>query len=157
MIQRIQTLFLALAAATVLLMFTLPLAEYRVGGQGFVLGLHGLLFADGSEVEDVSLQMPLVALAMALAAMWVIVVFLYRNRSRQVRLIRYTYLVGAALVVAEWMTHRSVVSFLKGAGTTEAMLQPGFFLPLAGLALAFLSERAIRKDEELVRSADRLR
>lgn len=157
MIQRIQTLFLACAAAAVLLMLVFPLVEYRAGDRGILLGLGGLHFADGSAAEDVSLQLPLRALVLALGAMWLILIFLFGNRGRQVRLIRYTYLVGAALLVAEWITHRSVVAYLKHGGAVEAMLQPGYFLPLAGMALAFLAERAIRKDEELVRSADRLR
>lgn len=157
MIQRIQTLFLLAAAAAVLLMFGFALVEYRSGETGFTLGLVGLSFADGGRAEDVSLQMPLAALAVALAAMWVLLIFLFRNRQRQVRLIRYTYLVGAALVVAEWITHRSVVAYLKQGGAVDAMLQPAFFLPLAGLVLAYLAERAIKKDDDLVRSADRLR
>jgi hypothetical protein len=46
--------------------------------------------------------------------------------------------------------------FEKLSGT-NAQYTIGAFLPLASVILLFLSNRSIKKDEELVKSADRLR
>ncbi|MFN3876327.1 MAG: DUF4293 family protein, partial [Flavobacteriales bacterium] len=46
---------------------------------------------------------------------------------------------------------------LAQAHRPEAAFGAAFFLPFGAVLLGILAERAIRKDEELVRSADRLR
>lgn len=158
MIQRIQSLFLLLAAALVLLLFAVPVAEYdRADHQRFVMTLTGVESLDGTPMQDIVYQMPLHALTAVLAAIWLILIFLYRDRVRQARLVRYSYLVGATLMVALWITQGSVAAYLGSGSELSHSLSPGFFLPIVGMALAFFAERAIRKDEALVRSADRLR
>jgi len=158
MIQRIQSVLLALAAAAVLLLFAVPLVAYdRADQQRLTMTLTGVELADGTPVQDVRFQMPLHVLAAVLAGLWLALIFLYRDRSRQARLARYSQLIGATLVVALWITHRSVAAYLEQGEGLSYVLQPGFFLPIAGMLLVFLAERAIRKDEALVRSADRLR
>lgn len=158
MIQRIQSVMLALAAAAVLLLFAMPLVAYdRADQQRLIMMLTGVEHADGAPVQDVRYQMPLQVLAAVLGALWLALVFLYRNRSRQARLARYSQLIGATLMVGLWITHRSVAAYLEQGEQIGYVLLPGFFLPIVGMVLVFLAERAIRKDESLVRSADRLR
>ena len=158
MIQRIQSVMLALAAAAVLLLFAVPLVAYdRADQQRLIMMLTGVEHADGAPVQDVRYQMPLQVLAAVLGALWLALVFLYRNRSRQARLARYSQLIGATLMVGLWITHRSVAAYLEQGEQIGYILLPGFFLPIVGMVLVFLAERAIRKDEALVRSADRLR
>lgn len=158
MIQRIQSVMLALAAAAVLLLFAVPLVAYdRADQQRLIMMLTGVEHADGAPVQDVRYQMPLQVLAAVLGALWLALVFLYRNRSRQARLARYSQLIGATLMVGLWITHRSVAAYLEQGEQIGYVLLPGFFLPIVGMVLVFLAERAIRKDESLVRSADRLR
>lgn len=158
MIQRIQSVMLALAAAAVLLLFAMPLVAYdRADQQRLIMMLTGVEHADGAPVQDVRYQMPLQVLAAVLGALWLALVFLYRNRSRQARLARYSQLIGATLMVGLWITHRSVAAYLEQGEQIGYILLPGFFLPIVGMVLVFLAERAIRKDESLVRSADRLR
>lgn len=158
MIQRIQSLFLLLAAVLVLLLFAVPLAEYdRADQQRFVMTLTGVESSEGTRIQDIVYQMPLHALTAVLAAIWLTLIFLFRDRIRQARLLRYSYLVGATLMVALWITQGSVAAYLRNGAELGHALLPGFFLPIAGMAMAFLAERAIRKDEALVRSADRLR
>jgi hypothetical protein len=158
MIQRIQSVFLALAAAAVLLLFVFPMAEYRLSDEGrYHMGLTGLVRDDGTPVQDADYQLPIVVLALVLAGLWLVALFLYRNRSRQLRILRYGFLMAAALQASLWITHGSIAAYLAQDARAGYSLLPAFFIPVAGAVLAFMADRAIRKDEALVRSADRLR
>ncbi len=158
MVQRIQSLFLLAAALVVALLFALPLASYeQADGGRYLLGVLGLTTADGVEVADVSLKLPLHVLAAILGALLLVTIFFFKDRTRQVRFVRFSYLAAVSLLVAEWITHASVLAYLEQGGKVDYALQPGFFLPFAAIFLGLAAERAIKKDEALVRSADRLR
>ncbi|MBK7946142.1 MAG: DUF4293 family protein [Flavobacteriales bacterium] len=148
---------MALAAA-VLLLFAFPLVQYhRADQQHFNMALTSLQLTDGTPVQDADYKLPVAVLAVVLAGLWLVAVFLYRNRPRQVRMVRYGYLLAATLFASMWITHSSVAAYIGREAQLDFALQPAFFLPLLAVALAFLADRAIRKDEALVRSADRLR
>ena len=72
---------------------------------------------------------------------------------------RATFLAVAALGVIAFLfiTDNSMRAYLERSGEVVSSYGPRFFLPMVILVLAFLAERGIRKDEELVRSVDRLR
>lgn len=158
MIQRVQSLYLLAAALLAALLFVLPLVEYdRVDHLRFTLTVLGLSTADGVPVTDVSLKLPLHVLTGILAGMLLACIFFFKDRPRQVRFVRFTYLVAVALLVAEWITHGSVRAYLEQESNLGYTLLPAFYLPFGCIVLGLLAERAIKKDEALVRSADRLR
>ena len=80
-------------------------------------------------------------------------IFAYRNRSLQVRLTRYASAVKGLLLLM------AVGLFLAVPHSTGALVSYGVALPLPliGIVLDLLAVRGIRKDEELVRSLDRIR
>ena len=158
MLQRIQSIFLLAAAILAMLMFAMPLVEYdRVDHLRYALKLMGLETVEGVSVTDVSLKLPLHAITGILAAMLLVSIFFFKNRPRQIRFVRFTYLVAVTLLVAEWITHTSVQAYLEQESNLGYVLLPAFYLPFGCILLAIMAERAIRKDENLVRSADRLR
>lgn len=143
MIQRIQSVFLFLAAAVCLVLFTLPVATTSTpeAASG--------LFADGQyTLSDDPILMGFFGLA---GLLLVLGIFLFRNRPLQIRL--------------SWL---SIALVLGGVGygfyllstdeaQDEAQAAIGIALPLLAIALAYLAKTYIHKDERLVRSADRLR
>ena len=158
MIQRKQTVFLALAALLAGLMFAFPLVEYdRVDHLRFILKLWGLFNIDGTPVPDVSLKLPIHAVTAILAALLLVCIFLYGSRARQLRFVRMTYLFALALQVGVLITHMSVRAYLAQGSSVEYSFGPAFFFPIGILVFGFLAERGIRKDEELIKSMDRLR
>ncbi len=158
MLQRIQSVFLVVAAICAGLLFVLPLARYqRADQQQFTLTLTGLVTADATEVQDVALKLQPHLLCVLLVVLLLVTVFFFKNRPRQVRLVRFAYLLAVLLAVALWITHTSVQAYLEQNGRAGEQLLPGFFLPFAAIVFGVLAERAIKKDEALVRSADRLR
>lgn len=158
MIQRKQTVYLALAALMAGLMYAFPLVEYdRIDHQRFILELWGLFHADGSAVPDVTFNFPLHLIVGILGALLVVCIFLFKNRPRQIRLVRMGYLFALMAQAAVLFTHMSVRAYLAQDSVLEYTLFPGFFLPIGIVVLCFLAERGIRKDEELIKSMDRLR
>jgi hypothetical protein len=158
MIQRKQTVFLALAAVLAGLMFAFPLVKYdRVDLQRFSLKLWGLFSIEGTPVPDVSLKLPIHAVTAILAALLLVCIFLYGSRARQLRFVRMTYLFALAVQVGVLITHLSVRAYLAQNSSVAYAFGPAFFFPIGILVLCFLAERGIRKDEELIKSVDRLR
>lgn len=146
MIQRIQTVYLVLAAACGFGALALPLATTGKAIES------SELFSDAAfTVQDNPGLLALFAIAGVLA---VVAVFLYKNRPVQMKVTRFALIadiVGLVLtVILFWRDLNNVGAEEIGDGT-------GAYLPLAFILFAILALRGIRKDENLVRSADRLR
>lgn len=83
----------------------------------------------------------------------VVAIFLYKNRKLQIKFALATAVLSAVLTAL-------VAWFAYSAGEKyQAVLSPGIrtFLPLVILLLSIMACLGIRKDENLVRSYDRLR
>ncbi len=158
MLQRKQTLFLLLAAAFALLTLAFPIASYSRGDiTGFVFRTTGLFTSEGVEVQDASTRIPFAILIGVLAAALIACVFLYKNRTRQMGFVRGTYMLTLIVIASMFVTDSSISTYLSQGGKVTTHYGASSLLPLLTLLLAFLAERAIRKDEKLVKSADRLR
>ena len=64
-------------------------------------------------------------------------------------------LIGATVFL--FITSNSVRAWLEQGGRVGTTYGASAVLPLAMIVFAFLAERGIRRDEQLVRSMDRLR
>lgn len=161
MIQRKQSLFLLLAALLAFSTWLFPVATYQRGGELFELRTYGLFTSEGVEVVEepgrrlvrVPFEAVMTVIGVALAAC----IFLYRNRQRQGRFVRGTYMVVLGAIAFLFITDRSVTTYLEQDGRVDAGYGLSFMIPLIVLVLAFMADRAIKADEDLVRSADRLR
>lgn len=146
MIQRIQTVYLVLAAACGFGALALPLATTSQEIQ------NSELFADA--VFNVQDNIGLLALFALAGLLSVIAIFLYNNRPVQMKLTRFALvadIVGLVLtIILFWRDLGNVESAEVGDGA-------GAYLPLGFILFAILALRGIKKDENLVRSADRLR
>jgi hypothetical protein len=157
MLQRKQSLFLGLAALLCLATWLFPIATYTQADQGFSLRTSGLYTQDGIAVTDVDVKMPFHLVLTVLGAALVATVFMYGNRPRQMRFVRGTYLLMLGVIAFMFITDRSVTGYLSGAGAVQARYGLSFVMPIVALILTFMAERAIKADEALVRSMDRLR
>lgn len=143
MIQRIQSIFLLLAAAAALGLFGLPLAATAEPLSDSVL------FADAQyQLGDHWSLMT----AFGLAGVFLLAaIFLFRNRKLQMNLTLFGVLlsiIGAGI---------SAFFFFSDTGANEAAASSGIGLPVAAIIFGLLAYTYINKDEKLVRSADRLR
>ncbi|PTX22334.1 uncharacterized protein DUF4293 [Pontibacter mucosus] len=166
MIQRIQTVFLALLAIAMICVLFLPLWSKTdpTTGEEVVLtawNMKSYFLTEQGEPGEVGSvpQRGTIAIGMlAIAAIVIAVyeIFQYKSRLNQMKL----GLLNTLILMATLITMLYYAYFVGGdlvlpgeKGTFEA----GFFMPLLALVLNSLANRFIKRDEDLVRSVDRLR
>lgn len=157
MLQRKQSLFLLLAALLCFATWLFPVATYERAAEAFEYRTTGLFRSDGTELEDIGLKVPFAIILSVLGAAFLVTIFLYNNRPRQKRFVRSSYLLMLGVITFLFITGNSMRTYLDQGGVTTRTFGVAFFLPIIALVVAFLAERAIKADEELVRSVDRLR
>lgn len=135
MIQRIQTVYLFLAAVLNISVFFTPIYRHAVNdpqawiGVGFAISLTLSFLIAGASI------------------------FLYQNRNLQLRVVKSgTYIQIVAIGFAA-----GILFSLGGFGTFLWQEVLGSGLIVVALVLYWLAGRAIKKDEELVKSMDRIR
>ena len=149
MIQRIQSVFLLLAAGALGSQFAVPYLQTSDGNPARTLPA----LADG--VLNPLDNPGLLGLTVLGAIVSLAAIFLFKNRSLQARLAGIGAGVGVLLLALATFTAKTTLDQAPADGSIQFSL--GLALPVAALILNWLAARAIRKDESLVRSMDRLR
>lgn len=154
MLQRIQTIYLALAAISMGLMFAFSITRYAVGDKSYYMDVFGM---DINGVNVVGI--PFYLIAGVIGGLSLVMIFLYKNRQNQLRIGMANFIFSLVFVVLIYIYSGSVVSEIPHAEGIPVVPGYGFafFMPVVALAFMFLANRAIRKDEKLVKSLDRLR
>jgi hypothetical protein len=158
MLQRLQTLYLAIVAIACILLFFFPLANYYDEIQGnYKFFLYGIQSMDPEPKVTFSsfFTIPLVFLVVVSFIFTVSTIFLYKKRLLQIRICTFNVLTNIVLIMVIFFFYATRIK-------TMTLIEPdynyiGIVLPLISLAFLVLASRAIRKDEALVKSADRLR
>jgi len=157
MIQRIQSLFLLGAALVSGALFFLPLSEVPFTSSEGVKGVLTLsVMQVTSSIEDPGQVLApkyfLLILNLLILAASIYIIFLFKNRPAQIRLTALTGLLSAVLLILTFYYSDSMAE----AGGRPHYLS-GVYLIAAQTFLFMAARRFIRKDEQLVRSADRIR
>ena len=139
MIQRIQTLWLALASMAALA--TLRFSFYS----GNKLDVNQ---AKGFHELTATSNFLLLILTAGIGVCSLIVIFLYKNRRLQLRL---TILALVLSLLNIFLYYRETLAYTEGNFTITAILT--LLIPI----FLFFAIRGIYKDEKLIKSADRLR
>lgn len=163
MLQRIQSIFLALATVLGLAVFFFPLASIGIKDCTFDLFITGArhISTDCPYVFEIKTILHLI-IHIALIAISLITLFLYKNRPLQMRLCRIGIMGNVVFVFLIFMFSDTIKkSFVSGYGVNADSVfvdfKLGSVLPLVIIVLYFLANWFIKKDERLVKSADRLR
>ncbi len=98
-------------------------------------------------------QAALVFLVFAIMVITIIATFKYKKRVLQIRLGRLNILLLLTLIVLSFV----YIDFVKAQLLADIDYREGIFFPFVSIILIFLANRAIRRDEALVRSAGRIR
>jgi len=155
MIQRVQSIFLAIVAIAMFLMIFWPIWEKTnsEGGQ-IVLSTMTLTYTNG-EQSEANNTIYLTVLALLSSTVAVGSLFSFRNRMTQMKL---NLLNSLLLLVTVCLIGYNMYTAQQLLQTDDpGSFQIGFFLPIVALFCNSLANRFIRKDEKLVRSVDRLR
>ena len=123
--------------------------------QELTLTAFGFEAAKGAPVPAAGPVWLIAALAFASAAVAAYEIFQFRRRFTQLKLGMLNLLLIIATFGAAFHFSNQGEAFLNPK--LEGQFQPAFYLPTLALLLNLLASRFIRRDEQLVRSADRLR
>ena len=155
--QRKQSFLLVLAAILAFSTWLFPIATFTAADGVHKLRTYGLFMPDGTEDPVASPVLPYGVLHSVLGFALLIAIFLYGNRPRQARVVRSLWLLHLPVLVFQYITSNSTLAYLAQQSAIDRSYGITFFIPLVGMALVYFAERAIRSDEALVRSVDRLR
>lgn len=154
MIQRIQTIYLLVAAFLLAFFFFLPFSTFIVEPKmvKYLFMVSGLS-SDGVSSESLYSTVPLLILSVLVFALPMITIFLFKKRMIQIRLciVNTVLLIGMQGLLYYYVV---AVSKLLPANPNYSII---FIFPIVSAILNFLALRAIAKDEALIRSLERLR
>lgn len=146
MLQRIQSILLLLAATAVFALFKLPFGSTSEGIA------NSILFNDRFfNIQD---HIGLLAVFCGAGALAFIAIFLFKNRSLQMTLSRIAIIANIIGMVL------AVILFMQDSQTLGDALPKeefGLGLPVLSIIFTAFALRFIKKDENLVKSMDRLR
>lgn len=159
MIQRIQSVFLLAGAVCMFTAIFLPVwikVSVDTEGHQVILNYFYLTHTyEGNEIQKIP-TFYTGALAFVSASIFMGSLFSYKNRLKQIKLgLLNTLLMICVLGLNIYFFWFKGMLFFETLN--EGKIQWGFYLPILALLLNSLANRFIRKDELLVRSADRLR
>lgn len=148
MIQRKQTIFLALVLFITGALFFLPVYNITILQDGQSL----IAFRKLQHLKILSLSLG------AICLMALIAIFMYKNRKRQLLVVNTGLLFSLTLFVL-CISLPKIFSSAYLITQNKAVPEYGMGVYLMAIipALFFFAGRSIKKDEELVRAADRLR
>ena len=150
MIQRVQSLYLLLAALVQVLFATGTYFTYQLTDVSYCVTGSGVFNSSGEKIGG---DMKTLILGIGISLLALISIFLFKNRKQQIKLSR----IGGLLTMAEIVF--VIISYVKVKELPINNVSIGyvnFILPISTL-LFFLAAKAIKKDDELVRSVDRIR
>lgn len=152
MIQRIQSIWLLLAAITISCLLFAPLVTTTVGAVEYKVIASGLYQKTNNITTLVTATTPLLISVIATALICLVNIFNYRNRNRQKLIARVAsfFIIGLSFWCSQYAKK------IPG-GVENANYSVGMFLPIIAILFCILAVRGINNDEKLIKSADRLR
>ncbi|PWT96339.1 MAG: DUF4293 domain-containing protein [Bacteroidetes bacterium] len=138
MFQRIQTIWLLLAAACSFFTFKFP----------FYSGTKSVNGTVQSETVEPGSHLGLLIISVAVGVIALITIFIYKNRKLQFRLCMAGLLLSIGDLILYYSLSKSLENGVLAFWSIFAFAIPVFY---------FLAARGIYRDEKLVKSVDRLR
>jgi len=163
MIQRVQSIFLFITALAMFLVIFLPVWIETVP-QGEIpsnsteyalLTALELTYQKNGEVVKSKNTFYIALLAFVASALAIGSLFSFKDRMRQIKLnLANTLVMAAVLIITTYILYDAENAFMPA---TQGQWRLGFFLIPLAMFCNSIANRFIRKDEKMVRSADRLR
>jgi len=150
MIQRIQTIFLLLAAILMAVTVFSPLVILEGGNRFVSLYPYGMVEAGNTTY----MTWGVITFACLAILLPVINIFLYKKRKIQVKVCSFTIFI----IVVFYITLYAYLYFLMAKnGLSLQGMQYGIILPAIALIFVVLASVNIKKDERLIQSLNRIR
>lgn len=155
MIQRLQSIYLLLASLALFALFLFPIAhDVIIDNVPKTIKLNGVYeIINGQQVQTAPFLVLTIVLVI-LALLPLVVIFFFKDRKKQLALCYGTIL---AIIGFSFWVAQTIQNVVAGASIGANNYSIGALLPSLSILLIIFAIKGIRKDEKLIRSADRLR
>jgi len=157
MIQRIQTIFLALVVILGVCFSFVPILGFTGYEATYVMNAYKTVTLDDA-LTIVSKNIGVGVMQGLVFLVALVTIFLFKNRSLQIKLSKLNILL-VALQIAAIVMYSDIAKTAIGPSPNDVLIsfKFGSTIPVISLILIYLAIRFIKKDDNLIRSADRLR
>jgi len=155
MIQRIQSVFLLLTTLLSLLFLGGNMLRFtEASGSTLGITLRGIIrYGAGSPPELPGSMLPLISIILLVAVLSLIAIFFFRNRKLQMRMTAVALAFSAMAIIVLVVYALYINQKFEAAVIWNIKM----ILPLLIFICLLLAYHAIKKDDDLVKSYDRLR
>jgi len=147
MIQRIQTVYIFVAALLVGTLYKLKFADLSANNELYTFTAKGIF----NDTEMVFNGLPILIFIGIIVLLHLVIIFLYKKRIRQIRMLSFSIILLLGLF--------GVFFYFSYAGfdNPKVAFKVPVVFPLVAIILDYLAIRSIGKDEALIRSLNRIR
>lgn len=155
MLQRIQSVHLLFASLALFALFLFPLAHnIYINGKAVSIMVTGIFEDINGHQSHTQFFVALTVATAVIALVPLIIIFRYKNRKQQILLGYATILL--VIGFSFWMS-QSVKNIMGSIQLDTHNWGIGLFLTSISIVFLLLAIKAIKNDEKLIKSADRLR
>jgi hypothetical protein len=164
MIQRIQSIYLLIVVALSVMILLMPVSSKIIPADAtknimknitFKSTVYGIEKYENGTLVSTDSNFMLMILNSATGILSLIIIFLYNKRMLQIKLSKLCVLLTSAFIAVDFYFSDSLGS--QYGPDYKTMYMSGSYFPIIQIILFVMIIRAIKKDEELVKSADRIR
>lgn len=164
MIQRIQSIYLLLAASAILSCFFFPILTYQVNPalegetnvpiQQFEISTYAKYEIVDGVKNELQLNILESIFVGVIGLIAIVSIFIYQDRTVQLQLTRLYLFVTVILIVVLVINVSKEINIY---GVLNKNFKLGAYLPSAGIIFSFLASKGIQRDIDKVSAADRIR
>jgi hypothetical protein len=157
MIQRKQTIYLILSFLAFITLFVFPFASFQIGTEVTcnisILKIQNMEYLTTFRVYFAVIQI----LATLFLSLIGVAIFLYKKRPLQIRLCAFAFITNILMIGALFLTSSKIADVMTLVENVPISYLWPAYGPIVTLLLIMMAQRAIRKDEAMVQSLNRLR
>ncbi len=162
MIQRIQTLYLVIVLALSVASFCFPLAVFET--DKYDASEYNLIpeavSAETTSLPQGSIAWNAIFFPIASGILALVAIFLYKNRPLQMKITAFGFLLSTIYVglLLLWIISAQETALAQQSiQITKTIYGVSTYLPMVQVLFFILAQRAIKKDEKMVRDSERIR
>jgi hypothetical protein len=155
MLQRIQSIYLFLATLVLAALFLFPLVHnVYVNSKAVTIMVTGIYQDVNGQSVHTDFFTGLTAATAIVALIPLVIIFMYKNRKLQITL---SYITMLVIIGYSYWVSQTVKDTINGADLNMSNYGIGIILLSVSILLVVMAQKAIQRDEKLIKSADRLR
>lgn len=155
MFQRLQSLYLLLAALCISGLFFLPILQILIVDTVYDFNINGLIYLVNGKEKNL-INFPFIFMIPAMIIFTFSIIFLHKKQETQLKLGRLNYILLLLLIVMIIFSTNGALEKMENADVARVSYQ-GFYLPVAAIAFVFLANRAIKRELEILKIFEKIK